>query len=310
MGYVYGGQAGVRPSAGSVPQRGSQYTSFLNQYYPNWKQTVMGGGAYPVQPGQRLQQGDPGFGGGGGQGQFRGELFASDPRQILEGDAYQRLLQLSKGGGAGVKTARGVMGPGIDYITGALGQRSPLGEGRGELVRQAGFGAAQTAGETARRRIGEASTQFGRAADPEALSFSGEMTRFGQAEAIGQASRAGAQMDLDERLANEQFKSSLTSVLSSMGLGLGGLELQGMGLETQAAIGAGQLESFARNTWSEIMGRLTGIQLGAGNRAGPGFGGTLESRGLARSFQDDQMRQFMSDQGYYNWPTFPKFSGG
>ena len=67
----------------------------------------------------------------------------------------------------------------------------------------------------------------------------------------------------------------MAATMSSMGLGLGGLGVQDAGLQTQAAIGAGQLESFARNAWAEILARLMG---GGGSRSGDGL--SIEDRGL------------------------------
>lgn len=218
-----------------------------------------------------------GSGGQGGSG-YRSDLYANNPTNIMQGDAFQRLLQLSRQG-HGLQQAQQTMQPAIDYATQGLQNPNPLGQGRGDLVRQQGYSAARTAGDTARRRIGEASHAMGRSANAEAAAFSQQMTRIPEAGVMADSNRQAQEVALQERQANEQFRAGLAQSLSSMGLGLGGLGVQEGSLQTQAAAAAGQLESFARNSWADILASL--LRQGSGG-GGSLSGFSLEDRGILR----------------------------
>jgi hypothetical protein len=285
---------GIYPTYGRVPSDPANYTKFLQQYYPNFRNDLFAGKPYPVQPGQMLAEGDPGASAFGGGSQFGGQFGSQfgdfDPRQIMSGQAFQGLLGMGQRGPGSVGVAMDTAGPGLDVLRQLLGQESPLGSGRGALVEQQGIGATQTAGDVARRRIGEASNQFGRVADAEAGAFASEMTRFQEAGGITSAVQAGQVTDLQEQEANAQFRQSVANSLSQLGLGFGGLNAQDFGLQAGALGQAGQLESFARNQWAEIMGRL--LQSQQGQRTDPY---SVEQYGQARggSFSD-----------ITNFPTF------
>lgn len=115
----------------------------------------------------------------GGKGAFnwRDQFQQADPRQIMQGDPFQFLMNQARGGSGAVGVAQGASQPSMDYMRGILGQSSPLGQGRGNLVRQQGHGAVTQGIETGMRQMREGVNAMGRASDPEASAFSQAMLR-------------------------------------------------------------------------------------------------------------------------------------
>jgi len=244
------------------------------------------------QPGDPLNPGDPGYDlVSGSSGNYRAMFNESDPRAIMGGDAFQMLLDMARTGSSAVDLARGAMDPGMAWLHQMLQNPNPLGTGRGDLVREEGLRALQTAVRTGARQIDEESARLGGAYDPEASSFAKGLLRVRGAEGYGGAVAAGQRADLDEQQLNKAFLQSLAQTLQNYGATYGGLESEDFRARIGAAGQAGQLESFARNTWTEVLTRL----LGGG---GP-IQYSVEERGRAREMaRPDEGEMF---------PRFPSF---
>lgn len=247
---------------------GAAYGSYLDQYYPNWRDTVNAGGAYPVSIGDQITPGMPGY---QGDQDYKSTLFGSgNPLNITGTDSYKRLMDLAKGPGSGYSSAAGYMKPATDYLTGTLANPAPLGEGRGDIVQQQALQAIDQAAVTANRQTDEAAAQMGSAYNPYATSFVKGQNNAARAASYGPGAILPAQeMDLLEKQMNEEFRAGLADTMGSLGLGLGGLAAQDESTQLGAASSAGQLESFALNTWAEILGSLLS--------GGSGIQGTVDS---------------------------------
>ncbi len=222
-----------------------------------------------------------------GQQGNQNRLQGFDPRDIMQGDAFQRLMQMGQAGPGGYNTAREVMQPSLDYYGEMLGNAAPLGSGRGQLVRNVGYGAVSSQLENMGRQVRESSTQFGRASDPEAAAWSQQMVRNRSAGAYGAAEQNAQMADLNERQMNEQFRAGIASSLSGAGMGLAGLRTSDFQARVGATGQALQSESFARNTAAELMTRI----MGYGSRGGGGnLPFSLEDRGRLR--EKERQKEF------------------
>lgn len=273
----------------TIPSSAKGYGSFLDQFYPDWRSAVKSGQPYPVQPGGAIYPGQPGYSSNG----FLQKFGDFDPREIMNSEPYKRLVELSRGTGISAR-ARQDVDPSMQYLRGVLGTANPLGTGRGDIVESRGLTALRTAGETARREAEESSSQYGRAADPESLSFVKGLLRMKEAEGMGGAIREGQDVALREREANESFRKAASDALSGLGLGLANTELQEGSLMTSAAQGAGQLESFARNIWAQVLSSLFGGRAGTSTR-------DLEDMGFGEGFESRELRKFLEYAGFGNY---------
>lgn len=224
-------------------------------------------------------------------------LEGFDPRDILQSPAYQRLLQMGQSGTGALQEARGTMAPALDYMRGKLAEASPLGTGRGDIVRNQGFGSVSSALEGGTRRIRESATRYGRAADPEAASFGENIMRSRASGAYGQVEGQAQQVELNEREMNERFRAGIAEALKSAGLGLGSLGISDFNSRTNATGQALQSESFARNTAGELLTRI----LYGGRSGGLPDSLSVEDRALKRRLARRELFGYLPEQDLWNF---------
>jgi hypothetical protein len=305
-------------------------TSYYNSGYG-----ITGGGRSPYAGPSRNMEGDPAFE-AWRQRQFSSASFSgpddplfkmptqrsdaggspfdrlkneADPRKIMEGDAFKRLLELSRST-QGSDASKRALDPAIAELMKYLGQTDPLGiAGLGDLVRQKGTSSLRDAGSSARRRTEESFGGAGGAADPSALAFMKDLMRVQEAGGMGEVNRAGAETSIATSQATAEFRRGLTEALASIGIGEGNLALGEMNAQTGAAGTAGTLESYARNNWADVFGRLLGDQMRGSGESRPVRG--YDNRG--RPVYDDNpfpgpqsFGQSMQDRNFWAGTEMPR----
>lgn len=248
---------------------------------PSWTPTYNYSGAQPYAGPNRSMDGDPAFE-AWRQRQFSSQPFSGpndpmfkmptsrgdtskpwndvagwDPRQILQGPAYQGLLDIGQKGSGGPANARRDTAPAMDWMKQSLASGDPLGTAQyPQIQEQRGFAALRDAGRTANRQIDESSGGMNAMSDPRMAQFMKTLSGFGQAGGMGDVARMGTESRIQERSATAAFQQAVADAMSSLGLNLGGMDIADAGVKTGAFGQAGQLESFARNIFATIMGQL------------------------------------------------------
>ncbi len=293
---------GVYQGYSRVPRTGREYTQFLDQYHSGWKDSVFGGGAYPVQPGQILNQGEPGFQGGGGQQSYAQMFRGADPRQITQGDPYKFLMNFANQGGNALSTAQGVTSPAQQFLSGALQTDDPMGtKGIGERFFQESAGNLREASRSAERQVRDRTSGAAATTRPGFEAFARRIGRGIEAGQLSEASGQATDIDRQERAATAAFQEGVSKTLSNLGLGLGGIALGEQGQQLGAAGQAGQLESFARNQWADILGSILRAEMGSrGGQQGPRL--SLEDRYRMRP-PSPRVGQNPYASDFYNVPT-------
>lgn len=197
----------------------------------------------------------PGTAGGGSQPWK--DPASWDPRSITQSDAYKRLMAIAGTGSGAPANARQGTAPAMDFYQKALASGDPLGtQMLPELQFQRSMGAVRDAGQTARRQINESAGGLNAASNPAMLQFMQVLAGMQGAQGIGDASRAESETRIQERSATKSFQEGVAQAMAQLQAMLGGLDISDANLMSGAAGGALTSQSYANNTWAQLMQQL------------------------------------------------------